>query len=176
MAYDISVTAEELFWHRDDSCRLELVRGELRQAPFAHANEGLVSARIMCSLGRWVKDHHLGDALGPCGFILERSPDTVRAPDIAFVRKERTVRTDQYFDGAPDLAVEVIAVSDTYRDVIEKIRDWLCAGTSAVIVVVPEPETVTIHRVVGSRSVSNVLEVDDVVPGWKMSLTEIFEA
>jgi Uma2 family endonuclease len=170
------VTAEELLRYRDPAHRLELVRGELRRLPFAHANEGLISASIMCSLGLWAKQQQLGDVLAACGFILDRNPDTVRAPDIAFIRKERTIRSDGYFPGAPDLAIEVIAVSDTYPYVMEKIDDWLRAGATAVIVVVPEPEIVSVYRAGGSRSVSDVLEVDDVVSGWKMPLAEIFEA
>lgn len=170
------MTAEELFWHRDADHRFELVRGELRLAPFAYADEALISARIACSLGLWARDQHLGDVLGPCGFILERNPDTVRAPDIAFVRKERALRTNRYYPGAPDLAIEVTAVSDKYADVAEKIRDWLRGGTSAVIVITPQPEMVSVHRADGSKSVSSTLAVDDLVPGWKMPLTEIFEA
>jgi len=169
------MTAEELFWHRDPEHRVELVRGELREMPFAHAREAIIGAHILFSLGNHVLANRLGDVLGPCGFILERDPDTVRAPDIAFVRRERTIRTTTYFPGPPDLAIEVTAVSDKYCDVTEKIGDWLRAGASAVIVVVPELEMVAVHRVGSSRSMSNILEVDDIVPGWTVPLAEIFE-
>ena len=126
------VTAEELFWHRDEANRSELVRGQLRLAPFAHMLEADISTVIAVSLATWVRKHRLGKVYAPCGFIPERDPDTVRAPDCAFVRTERVIDTDYYFPGAPDLAVEVVAVTDT-------------------------------------------LEVDDVVPGWKMPLAEVFE-
>jgi len=43
---------------------------------------------------------------------LTTDPDTVRAPDVAFVRRDRLPAGDaveRYFVGAPDLAVEVIS-------------------------------------------------------------------
>ena len=106
----------------------------------------------------------------------------VRAPDAAFVRAERaaTVRRDTpgFFPGHPDLAVEVISPNDRYREVDEKTADWLAAGTLAVITVNPRNRTVGIHRPQADVIVLNegdILEVQDVVPGWRMAVSEIFD-
>jgi Uma2 family endonuclease len=98
----------------------------------------------------------------------------VRAPDLAFVRKERHVNTDHYFPGPPDLAVEVISPSDSYSEVFEKTREYLAAGTLAVVIVDPRTEAIEVRRRSGTVAIADTLEVDDVVPGWKMPLAEIF--
>ncbi|HEV2125079.1 MAG TPA: Uma2 family endonuclease, partial [Chloroflexota bacterium] len=114
------------------------------------------------------------------GFQLEWRPDTVRAPDGAFIRHERIQEVGDsvgYWPGAPDLAVEVLSPGDTFSEVEEKVFDWLDAGTPMVIVVNPEKRTATVYR---SRTDIAVLteadELDgaDVVPGWRLPLWEIF--
>ena len=115
------------------------------------------------------------------GFKLESDPDHVRAPDAAFVRRERSEEargTPGFFPGPPDVAVEVISPSDRYTEVDEKVADWLAAGTLAVVVVDPRSRTVRIHRSRTGTEVlgeSDTLEIGDVVPGWRMPVSEIFE-
>ncbi len=166
----------------DDGFRHELVRGELRTMPYRGFLEGQVSASIAASLGIYVKTNRLGTAYaGGTGFLLESDPDHVRAPAVAFVRRERAesvVDRDIYFPGAPDIAVEVISPSDSYTEVEEKVADWLDAGTLAVIVVDPRRRTAKVHRspteVVVLKE-EDVLAVEDVVPGWRMTVKDIFE-
>jgi Uma2 family endonuclease len=169
-------TADELLRMKDDGYRYELVRGELVRMSPAGEEHGGIGSTIMLHLGGYVRTHHLGKAYAlETGFILSRQPDTVRAPDVAFVRAERVVRTTHFVSGAPDLAVEVISPNDTYTAVDAKIREYLAAGTRAVVIVNPRNNTVRVHRLSGITEVTDVLEVDDVVPGWKMTLEEIFE-
>ena len=165
----------------DEGFRLELVRGELRKMPYRGFLEGQVSASIAASLGIYVKTNRLGTAYAATGFLLESDPDHVRAPAVAIVRRERAESVadrDSYFPGAPDIAVEVISPSDSYADVEEKVTDWLEAGTLAVIVVDPRRRTARVHRspteVVVLRK-ADVLSVEDVVPGWRMPIKDIFE-
>ena len=176
------MTADELLAMPRGDFRCELVRGELRKYPFAGWVHGRQAARITASLGLHVEANRLGETRA-AGTGFELASDHVRAPDAAFVRKERADALmgseceDGFFPGPPDLAVEVIERDDRYIDVEEKIADWLAAGTQAVVVTNPCIRTVEIRRSPTDIVVLNegdILEVQDVVPGWRMAVSEIF--
>lgn len=175
------VTADELLRMSRGRVRRELIRGELRTMPLAGAVHGRVAATVAARLAEQVWAHGLGEVLAAgTGFQLEWSPDTVRAPDGAFIRRERVEEvgdTEGYWPGAPDLAVEVVSPGDTFSEVEGKVFDWLDAGTRMGIVANPKKCTATVYR---SRSEITVFteedELDgaDVVPGWRLPLREIF--
>ena len=175
--------ADELLRMPRGDFRCELVRGELRKYPFAGWVHGRQAASIAVSLGLHVEANRLGETRA-AGTGFKLASDHVRAPDAAFVRKERADALmgsecdDRFFPGPPDLAVEVIERDDLYVDVEEKIADWLAAGTRAVIATNPLSRTVEIRRSQADivvLSEDDVLEVQDVVPGWRMPVSEIFE-
>ncbi len=99
---------------------------------------------------------------------------------MAFVRQERVVAAGDvrgFWPGAPDLAVEVISPSDTYAEVEAKVLDWLRAGTLMVVVVNPRHRTVTVYRSMTDIAIltqSDVLDGNDVVPGWILPVDELF--
>ena len=175
------MTAEELLEMPDDGFRYELVRGELiKMAPAGHI-PAFYELRIGARLLVFVEANGLGRAYSASGgFRLETNPDTVLAPDAAFVRKERVEVVgdgDGYFPGAPDLAVEVISPSDRYTEVDEKVAEWLAAGTSMVVVVNPRNRTVRVHRPTTDSVLlteKDTLDGGDVVPGWKLLVADIF--
>ena len=174
-------TAEELLRMPDDGFRYELVEGELREMSPAGEQPGSIGALILASLLVYVRKHKLGVVYNAeTGFRLSQDPDTVRVPDVAFVQTARVVRTRSFFPGAPDLTVEVVSPSDLYSEVVQKTHDYLRAGTRAVIVVDPGKRVVQVHRRSGAQTITtdavDVLEVEDVVPGWKLALDEIFDA
>jgi len=181
--YDISMTvdsrlmtADELLRMPDDGFRYELVRGELKKMSPAGWDHGRIGMRIGARLGSYVLDHKLGEtSTSETGFVLAQNPDTVRCPDVAFVRAERVVDSDSLFVGAPDLAVEVISPSDSYSKVAQKKDEYLRAGAQAVVIVDPVRNTVEIHRPSGVTRVDDILAVDDVVPGWQLPLSAIFD-
>ena len=144
------MTAEELLEMPDDGFRYELVRGELVKMPPAGHMSSFREMLIGSHLTVYVRENRLGRAYGASGgFRLESDPDTVLAPDAAFVRQERVEAVgdgDGFFPGAPDLAVEVISPSDRYTEVDEKVAEWLAAGTRMVVVVNPRNRTVRVHR------------------------------
>lgn len=168
-------TADELLRMPDDGYRYELVQGELIRMSPAGTRHGRIGTRIAARLALFAEERRLGVVVsGDTGFILSRNPDTVRAPDAAFVRADRYVDTDRFFPGPPDLAIEVISPTDLYTEVDAKTREYLEAGTRAVVIVNPRTRTVRVHRHSGVTEVTSVLEVEDVVPGWKMSIEELF--
>lgn len=175
------VTADELLNMPDDGYRYELVRGELRKMAPSGARHSAIGMTVGLSLGNHVTANKLGTVFGADGgFLLERDPDTVRAPDVGFVRRERMETVglvDGYWPGAPDLAVEVISPSDLYTEVAEKVEEWLKAGTNMVVVVDPRRRVATVHRPgrePATLTEGEVLDGDDVVPGWRMAVSDIF--
>ncbi len=173
-------TAEELFSMPDDGYRYELVRGELRKMAPSGSEHGDISADIHGSLHPYVRANNLGRTrIAEPGFILERDPDSVRAPDIAFVRQERIEaigKTTRFWPEAPDLAIEVISPNDRHSEVNEKVADYLAAGTRMVVVVNPRNRTVNVHTPDGAITLKmgDTLDGGNVVPGWQMPLTNIF--
>ncbi len=170
------MTADELLRLPDDGWRYELVRGELRKMSPTGESHGHVAAEVLLSLGTYIKQRRLGRTYtAETGFRISRTPDTVRAPDVAFVRAERVVPSRKFIEGPPDIAVEVTSPSDTYSEIEEKTLDWLRAGARAVIIIDPGTKTVRVHRSTGVITVADVIEIDDVIPGWRLPLAEIFD-
>ena len=129
-------TASELFEMPDDGFRYELVKGELRRMSPSGGEHGATVVNITLLLGQHVKADKLGICFGAeTGFKIASDPDTVRAPDVAFIRRERIPESGlprKFWPGAPDLAVEVLSPGDTRREVDEKVADWLEAGARGV--------------------------------------------
>lgn len=177
------MTAEELLRLPDDGYRFraELVKGELRTYPLADMEHGYVAMQVGSRLAEHVSTNELGTVYAAgTGFQIAWNPDTVRAPDVAFLGRQNSEEArdaEGYWPGAPDLAVEVISPSDAYSDVEDKVLDWLNAGCLMVVVVDPRRETVTVYR---SRAEIAILTRDErldggeVVPGWSLNLQELF--
>ncbi len=176
-----TMTADQLFQMPDDGFRYELVKGELKKMTPAGFNHGKVVMNLTTPLSVYVKANNLGMVLAAeTGFLIGRNPDTVRAPDIAFVQRERileTGETDKFWPGAPDLAVEVLSPNDTVYEVEEKVASWLAAGTQMVWVVNPKQRTVHVHR--PNRAIQTLIEKDqldgqNVVSGFHCTVAEVF--
>lgn len=173
------MTADDLLNMPDDGFHYELVRGVLRKMLAAGIYHGVYAARIRDSALPIVYAGALGELpIAGTGFVLDY--DHVRVPDASFILGERYDSIDEntgFFPGAPDLAVEVISPNDRMTDVAEKIRDYLSAGTLAVIVANPKDKTVAIHRPavdVVTLTEGDTLEIPDVIPGWTMPVSDIF--
>jgi len=177
------VTAAELLAMPDDGSRRELVRGELRKMPPAGSEHGYVAMNIGTSLNVHVKANGLGRVYtAETGFKLASDPDTVRAPDAAFVIRERVEevgRVAGYWPGVPDLAIEVVSPGDTHAQVVEKALAWLGAGCRMVLVADPERRTVTAYRALNNIRIltagaGDAVDGEDVVLGWSLPVAEIF--
>lgn len=177
------VTAADLLRIPDDGFRYELVKGELRRMVPAGEEHGYVALNAGMSLGAHVKANDLGRTYAAeTGFRLSSDPDTVRAPDAAFVGRERLKefgRLKGYVPGAPDLAVEVVSPNDRHSEVVDKVLEWLTAGCRMVLVADPERRIVTVYRSrsdvrVLTATAGDVITGDDVVPGWRLPVAELF--
>lgn len=175
------LTAAEDLLRMPGNQRRELVRGELREMPPAGFEHGGLAWRIASRVGRFVDERRLGQCrIAETGYLLQRDPDTVRAPDFSFVsaaRLSRSPRADGFFPGAPDLAVEVISPSETHQETEEKVNDYLAAGAQQVWVVNPLRRTVTIHRPDAPPVLLNEQDSLDggaLLPGFSLPIADIF--
>lgn len=175
------MTADQLAHLPDDGNRYELVEGRLMRMPPASFLSSVIAATILRIMGNFVLEHQLGICAGADGGVrLRPDPDTVRAPDVTFVRAERLPAgrlQAGYWEGAPDLAVEVLSPSDRYPEVQRKVQEYLDAGTRLVWVVDPESRTATVFHPDG-RSVflgaDGVLDGEDVLPGFRLALEGVW--
>jgi Uma2 family endonuclease len=175
------MTADELLALPRGEFRYELVNGELKKMSPAGHNHGRITIRLTLPIAQHVREHSLGEVYAAeTGFKLASNPDTVRAPDIAFIRQQRVDEvgeTKGYWPGAPDLAVEVLSPDDRVVEVEEKVSEWLTAGTKQVWVVSAKLRTVTVYRSPTDILVlteKDFLDGGDVLPGFRIQLKEIF--
>jgi Uma2 family endonuclease len=173
------MTAEELIDLEDDGHRYELVKGVLLTMSASGADHGLVTANVTLLLGSYIKTKKLGFLFAAeTAFELESDPDTVLAPDFAFIKKERNPpRTTSYLAMAPDLAVEVNSSTKSRRYVERKAAQWLSFGVQSVWLVSCQNRTVEVLSANVSRVLfteSDEVSDEDVLPGFRVRVAEIF--
>jgi Uma2 family endonuclease len=184
MVSDALMTAEELLAYPVPHKRTELVNGRLVVREPAGFEHGRVAARLLVAVATHVHATKTGEVLtAETGFTLHRRPDTVRAPDVAFVSHatlaahEAAGRTLRGFaELAPDLVVEVLSPDDRPGEVRDKVADWLRAGTRLVWVVDPETRTARMHLPDGiERAIpeDGALEGGEVLPGLLVPLGDV---
>jgi Uma2 family endonuclease len=174
-------TAKEFSLLPDDGKRYELVRGALVCMVATGGQRGIFASRLDHRLRSFVAAHDLGEVCtAETGFRLTENPDTVRAPDVSFITRERIASQgipEGYWPFAPDLAVEVISPRDRFDEVLTKVQEYLRAGTRLVWVFHPRTKTVTVYK---ANSEVQLLQGDeelsgeDVVPGFHCRVMEFF--
>lgn len=187
VAMPVGMTAEELLMYTGPE-RTELIRGKLVVREPASIGHGDVVLNLGTALNNHLRREQRENgwptrrgrlAGNDPGFTLARNPDTVRAPDIAYVSREHHPGPipDGYPEFAPDLAVEVRSPHDRASEVMTKIGEWLAAGTQLVWRVDPIREQVIVYRADGSVSVlgiSDRLDGESLLPGFTLPLAELF--
>jgi len=146
------------------------------------STSGIDPARILTRMANHVEASRLGRVYAAeTGFLIEVDPDTVRAPDAAFVSHERlesALPSTSYLQVAPDLVVEVVSPSDTSTEVEAKAEQWLDAGSRIVLVADPKNQTLRVYR---SKAQIEVLHSGeefssgDVCGDWNISVNEVFD-
>lgn len=175
------MTADELLHLDLPGSSTELVRGRLivREPPGTY--HGKVAAKLTFLLGQYVYGRASGSLYGQdTGFRIASNPDTVRAPDVAFVRADRVSRMDRrgYAAIAPDMVAEILSHDDRPREVLAKVGDWLEAGVRLVWVIDPERVEAHVHRPDGSITIvarDGALDGEDVLPGLRCPLADVLD-
>ncbi len=147
----------------------------------AGGRHGRVAMNCGRLLANHVDEHRLGVVYAAeTGFVLARDPDTVRAPDVAFVSSDSVPNIDDesaFIPFAPDLAIEVVSPRDSFSGVEEKAFAWLNAGTRLVLLVDPANETVHVYRSADDIAVlgkDDTISASDVVEGWQVAVEKLF--
>lgn len=172
-------TADDLLRFRDPARTAELIRGVLMVREPPGTPHGARAARLTIRLGTFVERHALGQVFAQdTGFLIQRTPDTVRAPDVAFVRGDRlgAITGEGYAELAPDLVVEILSPGDRPGEVLEKVGQWLAAGVLLVWVLDPERAHARVYRADGSVSTVEAdgeLDGEHVLPGFRCPLRAI---
>jgi Uma2 family endonuclease len=181
MSVTTLVTAEQLI-RMPKEARFELVAGELKpMSPVPGSIHCALTAFLAGILGLHVRKHKLGVVLSnDSGFLLERDPDTVLGPDLAFIRAERLAAqplTEGYWPGAPDLAIEVRSPSTTRKEFRDRALALLAAGFPLLWMVDAASRTVTVYRSATdfeTLSESAELEAPDILPGFRCPIADLF--
>lgn len=173
------ITAEELLALPNDGMRHELVRGELIEMPPAGDDHGFVGDELTWQMGTFIRQNRLGRGrLAETGFLI--NPDTVLAPDYAYISYERMSirpRNRGYAEVIPDLVVEVFSPNDRQAQMDHKIQLWLEAGVRLVLAVYPNAQEVYAHHEDGTvRRFGNndTLTCEPVLPGFACPVADIF--
>lgn len=176
-----AMTLDDLYRLPDDEMHYELVNGMLVSEPPPGVRHGRVASRIVVILDKYVRKHGAGIVVTcDTGFVLARAPDTVRAPDVAFIRMDRYLAMDDdagAMTGPPDLAVEVLSPGNRPQEVHAKVADYLAAGTALIWVVDPQTSQVCSYRSLFEPQVqagSDLLIAGDLLPGFSVPVADIF--
>ena len=177
------LTAEDLMRLSSQGFRGELINGVLRETVPAGKVHARIAGRVITGFNNFVIPRRLGQVGGTDGGVLvRRNPDSVREPDVYYVSAERLPLDDDsdgYLEVAPELVVEIISPNDSQDEVDKKTRMWLRLGVLMVVEVYPMRRAVAVHRP-GAPAVTltddDVLDGGDVLPGFSLPLSEIFDA
>ena len=174
------LTGEDLWKIVADGSRYELSRGELVPLTPVGIRHATVVSNLDRMLGGYVKEKGLGVVGTEGGFYLSRNPDTLRAPDVAFISKDRIAKEgipEKFAEFPPDLAVEVLSPEDTASEIQKKVEEYLTAGVPLVWVVDPANQRVTVYRSlldVKVLTADQELDGGPVLPGFRAPIKEIF--
>ena len=175
------VTSEELERFPSDDRRYELVEGRLVRMSPVNFDHGRIVMQLGALLQLHLHSQPSGVVVADVGFKLAANPDTVRGPDIAFVRKERVPSSGGrgFFMDAPDLVIEVLSPDDRPGETGAKVGGYLERGVPLVVVIDPSDNSVTLFRpnapALALRSDMDTLDLGDVIPGFRCQLHDIFQ-
>jgi Uma2 family endonuclease len=169
-------TAEDLYLMGEDS-RFELIAGVLHPVSPPSKPHGRIVLNIASPLWAYNQRHRLGTVYTETGFTLERDPDTVFGPDIAFVCAGGPPEEEGFSPIAPDLVVEVVSPSDRRSKIEDRVRRYLATGFAIVVIVWSRSRTVDIHDANDSRTLREGDELADlsVLPGFRLPVSDIFQ-
>lgn len=178
---DPLLTADDLLQLSAEGVRGELVRGELRKTMAAGHRQGKIVVSLVTKLGNFVGPRKLGTLVASdSGVWLERDPDTVREPDVAFTSADKIpldAEIDGYAEVVPDLVVEIVSPSDSRRWARDRAHMWLEYGAPLVWIVHPSTRTIDVYCS-GSGAITlheaDSLDGQDIISGFTCPVNTIF--
>ena len=175
------LTADDLLRLSYQGVRGELVRGVLHETMASGHRHGKIAVNIVMELGNFAKPRKLGTLVASdSGVWLERDPDTVREPDVAFTSAEKIpmdAEIDGYAEVVPDLVVEIVSPSDSRRWAHDRAQMWLGHGAPLVWIVHPDTRTIDVYRpgaAVTTLQEDDSLDGHEVLPGFTFLVSSVF--
>jgi Uma2 family endonuclease len=166
----------------DEPGRVALIEGELYRMAPAGGRHGRLGVRLTVALHLFVEAHESGVVYGAdTGFVLQREPDTLLAPDVTFIRKDRVPVGDDeigFPEVVPDLVVEILSPSNTSTMMTKKVNAYLAAGVSLIWVVNPVHSVITVHEQDGHRreiGMDGILDGGHILPGLSLPVADLFQ-
>ncbi|HET6892989.1 MAG TPA: Uma2 family endonuclease [Pyrinomonadaceae bacterium] len=172
-------TDEELLALPKDGNKYEVMKGILTMSPAGFKHE-YIGVRLIFALENFLRLHKLGVVLGSSLGCWMENRDFL-SPDVSFIAKERLEGqkhpTDKFFDGAPDLAVEVLSPSERDRVRYDKLVDYFSNGSRLVWVINPKEKVVLVYRSPQDYHLlreADVISGETVIPGFTLPVSELF--
>ncbi|MGI4790717.1 MAG: Uma2 family endonuclease [Janthinobacterium lividum] len=173
-------TAEDLERLSAQGDHYELIKGELREMAPPGGTHGSSTSRLSIFVGALVIDKDLGETFAAeTGFLVSRHPDTIIAPDFAFVSKSRlpTPLPKSYVPVVPDIVLETRSPNDTKKEVADKVSLWLELGVRLVWELNPQTRMLTVyrpHQIPRFLGEGDILDGEDVLPGFSVPISRLF--
>lgn len=173
-----TISDDELLRLPKDGRKYELVDGEVVVSPAGYRH-GKIALRISRRLETHAAKRGLGEVTeSSTGFRLPSG--NVRSPDVGFVAASRSPKGEPegFFEGAPDLAVEVLSPGDDPRRILDKVGEYLGAGVRMVWVIDPRQRKAAVYRSltdIREISDSDTLDGEDVLPGFTCKLASVLD-
>lgn len=176
------LTAEEYGRLPNDGRLTELVRGRVVELNRPFTSHGYLVYRAAMLLGQFVDQHGLGRVIvGDAGVVTERDPDTVRGPDVAYYSYQRIPQgptPEEYWPVSPELVFEIRSKSDRWKDVHQKVAEYLNADVQTVVVIDPTSRRVHIFSADEEATILNAgdqLTIPRILPGFEVAVAKLFE-
>ena len=172
-------TQEDLEQLSAQGARYELIRGELKPMSPAGAGHGSVTMYIAGLVTAHVINNDLGVTFAAeTGFVIQKNPRTILAPDFAFITQERMPASTPsgFMPVVPDLVLETRSPGDTAREVAAKIELWLEVGASIVWELNPRRQILTVYANGAAPlalTTTDVLKCEPLLPGFSLELRAV---
>lgn len=174
-------TDEEFMALSQDGHRYELVDGEVLDVGNSGMEHGEIGSLLGGLLAVYVRQQKLGTVCdSSTGFTLKNG--NKRSPDVSYVSRERLVGLKRpprgFFQGSPDLAVEILSPSNTIEEIHSKIVEYFENNTRLAWVIHPDEKYVLVYHSPepnGFLRSADRLEGETVVPGFSMAVAELFK-
>jgi Uma2 family endonuclease len=179
MATKVKATVDDVLRLAASGERYELIDGELVPMSPTGPEHGDIEGFVAGVFNNHLLRGRRGRVwVGETLFRLDSAGSLARAPDVAFVRRERLRGIDLKvpFIGSPDFAVEIVSPGDSAKELKRKAETWLAHGTLAVLVIYPDSRTVVLWRDNGVVQLSgdDIVDLDPALPGFRCPVYELF--
>lgn len=170
------LTEEDFLALPDTGHKVELVDGEVKIVPTGWEHGQIIIRLILLMAPHALPHGQMADSSTGC----RMASGNIRVPDISFIRKERAPQGDalqEFLDGAPDLAVEVISPNENHTDMMTKVGEYLESGAQHVWQVFPESRRVVVYRSldqVFTLEAEEDLDGGDLLPGFRCRVADLF--